>query len=462
MSWSQTALNNSRRALGAANFHPLRALKRFLPRHLFYRSLIIVVAPILLLQIVIALVFFDRNYRITTATLTRGVANEIGYMVTLETGAPQGAARDATRRNAAASFGLNAAFRPGVRLERTVSQPADVLDRQLLYILATKIPEEASFNTGRNADVVEVQVQLPDGVLVFQVPRGRLQAADARVFVLWMLGSSALLIGIALWFLRNQVKPIERLALVAESFGKGRNLPDFKPSGAAEVRRAAQAFIEMRERIERHVRQRTNMLSGVSHDLRTPLTRMRLQLAMMPRDADHDAMSSDVDEMERMVNEYLEFARGEGGEAPVETELRSLVEEAVSDSARAKKRGAERITVTAADSAVIAIKRNALKRCLINLIDNALRYGKRVEVALRQTPRGAEISVDDDGHGIAEERREEAFRPFTRLDQGRNLQAGGVGLGLAIARDIARAHGGDVILERSPLGGLKAIVRLPG
>ena len=204
------------------------------------------------------------------------------------------------------------------------------------------------------------------------------------------------------------------------------------------------------------------MLSGVSHDLRTPLTRMRLQLAMMPRDADHDAMSSDVDEMERMVNEYLEFARGEGGEAPVETELRSLVEEAVSDSARAKKRGAERITVTAADSAVIAIKRNALKRCLINLIDNALRYGKRVEVALRQTPRGAEISVDDDGHGIAEERREEAFRPFTRLDQGRNLQAGGVGLGLAIARDIARAHGGDVILERSPLGGLKAIVRLPG
>ena len=461
MSWSQTALNNSRRALSAARIHPFRAMKRFLPQSLFNRSLIIVVAPVLLLQIVVALVFFDRNYRITTASLTRGVANEIGYIVTLESNAAPGATREQRRQEAATAFGLSIDFRAGARLERTISEAADVLDRQLLFILATQIPEEASFNTVRSTDIVEVQVQLMDGVLAFLVPRARLEAADAGAFVFWMLSSSVFLIGIALWFLRNQVKPIERLARVAESFGKGRNLPDFKPSGATEVRRAALAFMQMRERIDRHVQQRTDMLSGVSHDLRTPLTRMRLQLAIMAKDADHDALAADVAEMEQMVNEYLEFARGESGEEPVATDLRALVEETITDSTRAKN-GLGRVATLSLDEVTIAVKRAALKRCLTNLIDNALRYAKSVEVSLKKNPRNAEIRIDDDGPGIAEERREEAFRPFTRLDQGRNLQSGGVGLGLAIARDIARAHGGDVILERSPLGGLRAIVRLPG
>ena len=461
MSWSQTALNSSRRALLAARIHPFRAVKRFLPQRLFNRSLIIVVAPVLLLQIVVALAFFDRNYRITTASLTRGVANEIGYIVTLETHTELGVAREQRRQDAATAFGLSISFRAGERLERTTSEAADVLDRQLLFILATQIPEEASFNTVRNADIVEVQVQLHDGILAFLVPRTRLEAADAGAFVFWMLSSSVFLIGIALWFLRNQVKPIERLARVAESFGKGRSLTDFKPSGAAEVRRAALAFMQMRERIDRHVQQRTDMLSGVSHDLRTPLTRMRLQLAMMTKDADHDALAADVAEMEQMVNEYLEFARGESGEEPVATDLRALVEETIADSMRAKS-SAGRITTSMLEDVTIAVKRTALKRCLTNLIDNALRYAKSVEVSLTRNSRSAEIRVDDDGPGIAEERREEAFRPFKRLDQGRNLQSGGVGLGLAIARDIARAHGGDVILERSPLGGLRAIVRLPG
>ena len=461
MSWSQTALNSSRRALLAARIHPFRAVKRFLPQRLFNRSLIIVVAPVLLLQIVVALAFFDRNYRITTASLTRGVANEIGYIVTLETHTELGVAREQRRQDAATAFGLSISFRAGERLERTTSEAADVLDRQLLFILATQIPEEASFNTVRNADIVEVQVQLHDGILAFLVPRTRLEAADAGAFVFWMLSSSVFLIGIALWFLRNQVKPIERLARVAESFGKGRSLTDFKPSGAAEVRRAALAFMQMRERIDRHVQQRTDMLSGVSHDLRTPLTRMRLQLAMMTKDADHDALAADVAEMEQMVNEYLEFARGESGEEPEATDLRALVEETIADSMRVKS-SFGRITTSMLEDVTIAVKRTALKRCLTNLIDNALRYAKSVEVSLTRNSRSAEIRVDDDGPGIAEERREEAFRPFTRLDQGRNLQSGGVGLGLAIARDIARAHGGDVILERSPLGGLRAIVRLPG
>jgi two-component system osmolarity sensor histidine kinase EnvZ len=462
MSWSQTAFNNTRRTLDRTQVHPFRALKRILPRRLFGRSLIIVVAPILILQAIITSVFFDRHYRIVTAALTRGIANEVGYMVMLENSAQPGPTRDQARRAAATIFGLPAEYLPGERLQQSVSDADNALDRQLLYILATQIPEEASFNSRSYADFVEVRVQLKDGVLRLLVPRERVTAANADMFVLWMIGSSLVLIAVAILFLRNQVKPIEQLARAAEAFGKGRSLPDFKPYGAAEVRRAAHAFIQMRERIDRHVQQRTDMLAGVSHDLRTPLTRMRLQLAMLPKDADHEAMAADVVEMEHMVNEYLDFARGEGGEDAAPAELDALIEEAVQDSVRARRTREGRIAITAKDGVHIAVRRNALKRCLMNLIDNGLKYASRVEVGVRRTPRGAEISIDDDGPGISEERREEAFRPFHRLDEGRNLQKGGVGLGLALARDIARAHGGDVLLEKSPLGGLRAVIRLPG
>jgi two-component system osmolarity sensor histidine kinase EnvZ len=269
------------------------------------------------------------------------------------------------------------------------------------------------------------------------------------------------LLAVAIIFLRNQVKPIEHLALAAESFGKGRAVPDFKPHGAAEVRRAASAFILMRERIERHVQQRTEMLAGVSHDLKTPLTRLRLQIAMLKEDADTEAMAADLAQMEHMLNEYLDFARGEGGEAAEPTDVAIFLEEAVQDASRARANSGSRIKLIATPHLILAVKRKALKRCLVNLIDNALKYGNQVEITARQTGRTVNIFVEDDGPGIPELQREEAFRPFHRLDESRNLQSGGVGLGLAIARDIARAHGGDVILEQSWLGGLKAVVRLP-
>ena len=303
-------------------------------------------------------------------------------------------------------------------------------------------------------------IQLKDGVLHLVVPRARVTASNADIFIIWMIGSSLVLIAIAGLFLRNQIRPIERLAYAAENFGKGRTVEGFKPYGATEVRRAASAFMQMRERIERFVQQRTDMLAGISHDLKTPLTRMRLQLAMMKKDADSEALASDLLEMERMVNEYLDFARGEGGEAAEPADLAVLLAEAVADAARAHDAGS-RIGLMIADPVTLAIKRNALKRCLVNLIDNALKYGGRVEVGVKRAGRRIEISIEDNGPGIAEDRREEAFRPFRRLDEGRNLQTGGVGLGLAIARDIARAHGGDVALENSPLGGLRAVIRLP-
>jgi two-component system, OmpR family, osmolarity sensor histidine kinase EnvZ len=460
MSWSQTALDSTRRTLLRSPLHPFRALKRLMPRRLFGRSLIIILAPMLILQAVVTAVFFDRHYRIVTATMTRGVANDVGYMVMLENRLPLGPERDKERQTAAQLFGYPAEFMTGERLTRTVSAPDTVLDRQLAFIFSSQMPQAVNFDTQTFRDYVDLRVQLKDGVLRLLVPRERVTASNADIFILWMIGSSLVLIAIATLFLRNQVKPIERLADAAENFGKGRTIAEFKPHGATEVRRAATAFLEMRERIDRFVQQRTEMLAGISHDLKTPLTRMRLQLAMMPHDADAEAMAGDIADMERMLNEYLEFARGEGGDAAEPADLAVLAAEAVADAGRAHD-AQSRIALTVAEPLTMAIKRNALKRCLVNLIDNALKYGRRVQVALRQVGRNIELSVEDDGPGIAEDRREEAFRPFHRLDQGRNLQTGGVGLGLAIARDIARAHGGDVRLEESALGGLRATIRLP-
>lgn len=461
MSWSQTALDNTRRTLKAAPLlHPLRSLKRLMPRRLFSRSLMIIVMPMLLLQTVVTIVFFDRHYRITTAIMTRGVVNDIGYMVMLENSQPLGAERDRQRQIAAGLFGYTAEFLPGEQLTRTVSTPSTVLDRNLDFIFTSQLAQSVSFDTQRYRDHVDVRMQLPDGVLHLLVPRERVTASSADIFVLWMIGSSLVLIAIAVLFLRNQMKPIERLASAAEEFGKGRPVADFKPHGATEVRKASIAFIQMRERIDRFVQQRTDMLAGISHDLKTPLTRMRLQLAMMPKDADSEAMLSDLAEMERMLNEYLEFARGEGSDAVEPADLAVLAEEAVANAQRAHHAG-ERVKLRSAESLTIAVRRHALVRCLTNLIDNALKYGRHAEVSLRRAGRSVELAVDDDGPGIPESRREEAFRPFHRLDEGRNLQVGGVGLGLTIARDIARSHGGDVLLQQSAKGGLRAVIRLP-
>jgi two-component system osmolarity sensor histidine kinase EnvZ len=279
------------------------------------------------------------------------------------------------------------------------------------------------------------------------------------IFILWMVGTALILLGIAILFLRNQVRPIERLALAAENFGKGQPVPDFKPYGATEVRRAAQAFLTMRERIERYVSQRTEMLAGVSHDIKTPLTRMKLALAMMEPSRDIAELSSDIAEMERMLDDYLAFARGEGGEESQNADLAELVRDTVAAAAKAKPGRA--VDVMGPEHLMLSVKRAAFRRCLTNLVDNALKHGRTVVVALSRDDRFAEVAVEDDGPGIPETRREEAFRPFHRLDEGRNLQAGGSGLGLAIARDIARAHGGDIVLSQSALGGLKATIRLP-
>jgi two-component system osmolarity sensor histidine kinase EnvZ len=435
------------------------SLKRFLPRGLFGRSLIIIVAPIVLLQAIIAYVFFERDLDTTTRRLARDVAADMAMLVALEDN-HQGIERENLRALAARQLDYRIRFQPGQNLTPFRGRLTSTIDVALDDILEQRIGADRDFRTARIGDDFEIRVDVRDGVLAVLVPRDRVTVSKPDIFILWMVGSSLLLMGIAILFLRNQVRPIERLARAADSFGKGRAVPDFKPYGATEVRRAAQAFITMRERIERHVTQRTEMLAGVSHDIKTPLTRLKLALAMMPDDADAESMRHDIAEMEHMLDEYLAFARGEGGEESSLTDLSELVRETITAAERAQPEA--RIAMTApAHTTQVSVKRAGLRRVLANLVDNALKHGSRVAVTLSQDDHLVEIAVEDDGPGIPEPRREEAFRPFHRLDEGRNLQSGGSGLGLAIARDIARAHGGDILLDNSPMGGLKATVRLP-
>ncbi|HEX3672851.1 MAG TPA: ATP-binding protein [Rhizomicrobium sp.] len=440
---------------------PFRALKRTMPRGLFGRSLIIIVAPVVLLLGVVTYVFFERHYAIMTARMARGVAADVAFLINIEETYPQGKTRNVMLDMANKNLGYQVSFIPAERLDRPLRHSGVNLKDAMNTVFASQFGITYPFTTKNLGEFTDLKVQTKDGVLRLLIPKKRLTASNVDIFILWMVGSSLVLLAVAILFLRNQVRPIERLAYAAEAFGKGRSVPDFKPYGATEVRRAAQAFITMRERIERYLQQRTDMLAGVSHDLKTPLTRLKLELAMMGDGAETVAIKGDIAEMEHMLDEYLDFARGEGGEASESVDLADIVRDAAAAAARARGAGADRLMVETEPGIVMSVRRNALRRCVTNLIDNALKHGKHIDVALRRHDGIVEIVVDDDGPGIPEARREEAFRPFHRLDEGRNLQKGGSGLGLAIARDIARAHGGELALETSKSGGLRAAIRLP-
>ncbi len=438
---------------------PTPFLKRILPRGLFWRSLIIIVAPMLLLQAIVSYVFFERDVDMTTRNMARSAAADIAFLVAIED-TTWGQERETMRALAARMLGYAITFIPNENVPAQVPGPSR-FDVALQEVIAQQIGPNRNFSVEKSGDnYLEIHVDTRDGALRLIIPRDRVTVSAPNIFILWMVGSSLILLAIAVVFLRNQVRPIERLAFASDNFGKGRAVPDFKPYGATEVRRAAQAFINMRERIERHVGQRTEMLAGISHDLKTPLTRMKLALAMMGDGADILALRADINEMERMLYEYLAFARGEGGEEAQMANLGDIVRDAA-DAAALVRGGADRLSVQVDATISLAVRRLALKRCIVNLVDNALKHGKHVAVTLSRTAHDAEIIVDDDGPGIPASRHEEAFRPFHRLDEGRNLQAGGSGLGLSIALDIARSHGGDLTLADNPMGGLRAIIRLP-
>src|SRR5215475_6037779 len=327
-------------------FAPGRFIKRFLPRGLFGRSLIIIVAPMVLLQGVISYVFFERDLDTTTRRLARDVAADVALLATLEDSTPT-LERDGLRALSARELRYRLTFHDGEQLAAPTAPPASTIDKALDDILASSMGPRRHFQTGRIGSDFDIKVNVKDGVLEILVPRDRVTVSQPDIFILWMVGSALILLAVAILFLRNQVRPIERLARAADMFGKGRPVPDFKPYGATEVRRAAQAFITMRERIERHVTQRTEMLAGVSHDIKTPLTRMKLTLAMMPDDADVTSMRADIGEMEHMLDDYLAFARGEGGEEASLTDLGELVRDAASAAERAQPEAQIKVTAPA-------------------------------------------------------------------------------------------------------------------
>ena len=436
---------------------PRGGIKQFLPQTMFGRSLLIIVMPLILVQAIAAWAFYDRHWQTVSRILARDVAGDISVLIDTMAYVTDEVELTHLMENVSGQTELNITLARGQHLPNPLPPDDPSVEPLLRAAIAERLHVPFTIDGVSDPQDILIAIDLPQGVLGVKVPRKRLYTSTTYIFMLWMVGSSLVLLSVATIFMRNQVKSLRRLAAAAESFGKGRAVPFFRIEGAAEVRQAAVAFLQMRDRIQRQIRQRTEMLAGVSHDLRTPLTRMKLALEFLGDDGSVAELKSDVAEMEQMVNLYLDFARGEGTETPVETDVALLLEEV----AAAMRRDGAAISLDEGDSFVAAVRPNALRRCLNNLIANARRHGRHVWVASEPAAEGLDILVDDDGPGIPAEERERAFQPFTRLDASRNPSTGGVGLGLTIARDVARSHGGDLRLETSPYGGLRARVHLP-
>ncbi|WP_082494170.1 ATP-binding protein [Methylobacterium sp. Leaf106] len=457
-------IRTSTAAAWRARPHPRRIWKRLaraignaLPKGLYARSLIIIIAPVVLLQSVIAYTFMERHWQLVTRRLSAAVTADVAAMIDVYESYPQDKDADTLTRIAGTRLNLDLDILKGAKLPLPGPRPFfSILDETLSEELAKQIGRPFWIDTVGRSSLIEIRVEIPDGVLRVTARRSMAYASNSHIFLLWMSGSSLVLLGVAILFLRNQIKPILRLADVAESFGKGREI-EFRPRGAREVRQAGHAFIEMKRRIERAMEQRTTMLNGVSHDLRTIITRFKLSLALVEQTSEVEDLQRDVDEMSRMLEAYLAFARGDSGEAAVPTDMRAMLEDLRTDVERL---GAHVAEVKFDGRAMVTLRPDAFRRCLFNLAANAARYGETVAIRGRTEARSFLVCIDDDGPGIAVESREEVFKPFVRLDDARQ-DAGGSGLGLAIARDIARAHGGDVALHDSPLGGLRATVRIP-
>ena len=433
-------------------------LKRILPKGLLGRSLLIIVTPLVLVQMSSTWVFYDRHWDDVTRRLASALAGDVATVIHHMGAFPDQEQQAWIFRIAQTNMGLRATMKPGESLpEPAAGKRTGILEQMLIDTFRDTVGRRVAIDTGFFAREIVIDVQLPDGVLHIVASRKRLFSATAYIFVIWSVGSMLVLVVVATIFMRNQIRPIRRLALAADSFGKGRDVPDFKVAGATEVRQAANAFLRMRDRLRRQIGQRTRMLAGVSHDLRTPLTRMKLQLAMLENTAGIEELRADVAEMESMVDEYLAFARGEGTEPPVETDLSKLLRTVV---AGARRDGAS-IELETNGKLIVPVRLNAFKRCIGNIVNNAAHYGDNVLVAAARRGHLIEIYVDDDGPGIPDDMREEVFRPFSRLDQSRNPATGGVGLGLTIARDIAHGHGGEIGLGTAPMGGLRATLTLP-
>jgi len=428
--------------------------KKILPKRLFYRSLLIVAAPIILLQIIITVVFFDSLWIKANKGMTRSLVTEVKTLFEIYKSEEVYKEEILDLYNKNFDFVIrvkeNEIF-PTVIPERWYSP----MDRSLRRELKSAFPDSYWFDTTSYKETVYLKIKYKDGFLQIFFPKDKIAPSSARIFSLWITFPGFLLIFIAIVFLKNQTRPIINLAKAAEKFGKGEFIKEFRPSGAREIRLAAYEFDKMRKRISVHLNQRSEMLSGISHDLRTPLTRLKLQLALLKQQDLAKKMSDDIEEMERMLNEYLEFSRNQKNESTEIININILIDDVV------KKYNTEKIKTNFNSGIEIPLRQNTFKRCLGNLIDNGLSYGKKVEISTKKIDKDLVILVDDDGPGIPKEEYEKVIKPFYRIDKSRGQNKSGVGLGLSIANDIIRSHGGNISLDKSPLNGLRVKISLP-
>jgi two-component system, OmpR family, osmolarity sensor histidine kinase EnvZ len=448
-----TILFGARKSFSRAS----RFIKAILPKGLYARSLLIVIAPVVLLQSVIAYAFMERHWQTVTNRLSAAVASDIAAVIDVYERYPQ--EQDSRRLTEIAEnrLGLDIDILPDGPLPRISPKPFfDILDTALSNEIRLRVARPFWIDTVGRSNLVEVRVKLDNAVMRVIARRSQTYASNAHIFLVWMVGTSLILLTVAILFLRNQIRPILALADAAEEFGKGRDVA-FKSRGAREVRRAGAAFLDMKRRIARQMEQRTTMLNGVSHDLRTVLTRFRLSLEFIEAQDGLDDLKRDVDEMARMLEAYLAFVRGDQGEVAQPTDIRGLLEDFKADA----ERQGHPTTLTLEGDPNVTLRRDAFRRVLGNLVSNAARYGDDIQITAVHDDKYLTVHIDDDGPGIPSENREDVFRPFLRLDEARNQDHGSSGLGLAISRDIVRSHGGEITLSDSALGGLRATVKLP-
>ena len=429
-------------------------LKYILPNRLFYRALIIVAAPTIILQIIITIVFYDSIWIKANKNITRSLADQLNTIKEVYENDKKifDFLTDSYKNNFNFEIGINQESFPEVSGERKFSP----MDRSLRRELKSSFGNNNYwFSTSKFKNAVEIKIRSKDEVIEFLVPKEMVSTSSVRLFVLWTTLPSILLIIIALIFLKNQTKPLVKLAKAAERFGKGDYVNDFRASGAQEIRKAAFEFDRMAKRINRHLNQRAEMLSGISHDLRTPLTRLKLQLEMLNQKEISNKMSKDIDEMENMLDDYLQFAKTQSQEGTTKIYLDNLLNSIKNELNN------DNLKITNKSNVELKGRPNSLKRSFENIIQNGLTYGKRVFVTIQKGSNRALIIIEDDGPGIPEDQYKNVFKPFFRLDKSRSLNQSGVGLGLAIVEDIINSHGGTIQLSKSSYNGLQVKISLP-
>jgi len=430
-------------------------LKKYLPKGLFYRSLIIVVAPVILLQIIISIVFFDSIWIKANKGMTKSLVSEVKILFDAYSSSENKNVQLLTnlyKKNF--DFVIN--IKNNEKLPETKSDRRfSPMDRSLRREMKPVFGNDYWFDTVTYIDLVDLRIQIENEVIQIFFPKNRIAPSSVRIFVLWVTVPSIILIVIAILFLRNQTRPIIKLARAAERFGRGERIDDIRPSGASEIRKASLEFDKMMKRINKHLTQRSEMLSGISHDLRTPLTRLKLQMAMMDKKDTAKKMASDIDEMEKMLNDYLQYAKSQSEEDYVNINITEMIDDIL------KNYNSEKYDLSIKDNVEVQGRKNLIRRSVSNVIENGLAYGDKVFIEIKKSVGNLIILIEDNGPGIEKKEYQNVFKPFYRIDKSRSLNKSGVGLGLSIAQDIIKSHGGNIVLDESKYKGLKVKISLP-